>query len=307
VYRLIHEMRAEPLLAQPVTFMFHPSFDDPSLEAAIVAPMPGESEFEARRRGMRVPHDVLPELAFNFEYPLLTRDQEQHLFRKMNFLKYKAGLLRKHMISPGSESSEIDPARVQITDLKDIEVLVREANRIKNLVISCNTRLVTSYAKKHVTPQENLFELISDGNMSLLRAVEKFDFSRGNKFSTYASWAIIRSFAHSVPEVKKRMDHYPTGYDELFAAAPDSRSDEHECLVQAEEAADRVHLLLQTLHPREQRIMRMRAGLDSIPRSMTLAEIGKVLGITRERVRQLHLRSMAKLKRLAINKYVEWM
>ena len=64
---------------------------------------------------------------------------------------------------------------------------------MKNQIIRSNLRLVVSIAKRHVGPSNNFFELVSDGNMSLIRAVEKFDYSRGNKFSTYASWAIMKN------------------------------------------------------------------------------------------------------------------
>ena len=77
-------------------------------------------------------------------------------------------------------------------------------------------------------PSNDFFELVSDGNMSLIHAVEKFDFSRGFKFSTYASWAIIKNYARAVAEDRRRRDRFVTGHDELFEAAADHRSDEYE-------------------------------------------------------------------------------
>ncbi len=306
MYRVIHEVRAEQLLALPIDYIYHLSFDDPSLETEILAVMPGEAEFEEKRRDLRVPRDVPPELISNYEFPLLNKEQEQHLFRKMNFLKHKAALLRKRMLKQGAEEPEIDPSRVRIQDLREIESLLKEANRVKDLLISCNMRLVTSNAKRHATPQDNLFELISDGNMSLIRAVEKFDYSRGNKFSTYATWAIMKNFARSIPEERKRKERYSTGHEEVFDAAADTRTDEHECLATAEQAASRVNRLLEFLDPRERQIIRMRAGLECNSKTMTLDEIGKELGITKERVRQLHVRSMAKLKNIAREQHLDW-
>jgi RNA polymerase sigma factor (sigma-70 family) len=71
-------------------------------------------------------------------------------------------------------------------------------------------RLVVSIAKRHVGPVENFFELVSDGNMSLIRAVEKFDYARGNKFSTYASWAIMKNFARTIPDEHRHRDRFRT-------------------------------------------------------------------------------------------------
>jgi RNA polymerase sigma factor (sigma-70 family) len=132
--------------------------------------------------------------------------------------------------------------------------------------------------------------------LSLIRAVDKFDFSRGFKFSTFDSCAIMKNFARTIPDEQHRRDRYVTGHDELFEAAADTRTDEQECLASAEQASHRVNRLLEYLEPREQEIIRMRAGLDNHSEGMTLEEIGQRLGITKERVRQLNVRIMKKLR-----------
>src|SRR5262249_33154192 len=145
---------------------------------------------------------------------------------KMNYLKYRADRLRE----------ALDPARPRAADLDEVERLQEEALAVKNQIIRANLRLVVSIAKRYVGPGHDLFELVSDGNMSLLRAVEKFDYARGNKFSTYASWAITKNFARSIPEEKHRRERYLTGHEELFEAAPDTRTAEQECLASPEQA-----------------------------------------------------------------------
>jgi RNA polymerase sigma factor (sigma-70 family) len=227
--------------------------------------------------------------------PLLNKEQEQHLFRKMNFLKFKAARLLEEMKLP---SGRINTLKLRVETLDQIETCLKEATKVKELLIRCNMRLVTSIAKKHSGQAENFFELLSDGNMSLMRAVEKFDFSRGNKFSTYASWSIMKNFARSIPDEKNRRERFVTGNEEIFDAAEDKRSDEHECVAAAEQAAAKVNRLLEHLEPREREIIRLRAGLDSNGEKPTLEKIGEKLGITKERVRQLNVRAIKKLRSL---------
>ena len=299
MYRVINEVRAQRLLEQPLDYIPHESFENPSkeLEATILGPMPDAEEFEAKRHQMKAPKDVPTEFVPLYEVPLLSKEQEQHLFRKMNYLKYKAAQLRDQMRKDGGD--EVDPSRVRIQTLKEIEDLQAAANEVKDLLINANMRLVVNIAKKHTPQTDNFFELLSDGNMSLIRAVEKFDFGRGFKFSTYASWAIIKNFARSIPDEKHRRERFVTGHDEMFDIAPDNRSDEFEQLATQERATHSVNRLLEYLEPRERDIIRMRAGLDDHAKGMTLEEIGKQFNITKERVRQLNARAMKKLRDIA--------
>jgi RNA polymerase sigma factor (sigma-70 family) len=287
--RVINEVRAQHLLEQPLDYVYHPSFDDPALEGEILGPMPGHEAYEVRTRAMRIPRDVPPELASLYELPLLNKEQEQHRFRQMNFLKHKIKQRR----------DRLDPAHASTQDLKEIEDLQEPAQHVKGLLISVNMRLVVSIAKRHSGQTDNFLELLSDGNLSLIRAVEKFDISRGNKFSTYASWAIMKNFARSTPKEKRRRERYVTGHEDLLESAADTRTDEQEVVASAERAARRVKRLLAFLDPREREIIRMRAGLDENGKNMTLEEIGHKMGITKERVRQLNVRIMKKLREIA--------
>ena len=170
-----------------------------------------ESDTPAKKA--RRPSGLPPYLASLYEMPLLTREQEAHLFRKYNYLKFKAAKLRE----------QLDPAQPKSSLMDEIEELQQQAVAMKNEIARANLRLVVSIAKRHVTPDQNFFELVSDGNMSLLRAIEKFDFARGNKFSTYASWAIMKNFARTIPGEFKHRDRFRTSQDELFAATQEHR------------------------------------------------------------------------------------
>ena len=297
ILRIINEVRAQRLKTQIIEWIPHESFEDPAEAAAIVAPMPNLAEYEASRAKARssVPSGLPPELATLYEVPLLSREQEAHLFRKMNYLKHLAGRLRE----------QIDPNKARATDLDQVEQWLAEAQAVKEQLISANMRLVVSIAKRHVAATDNFFELLSDGNLSLIKAVDKFDYSRGFKFSTYASWAIMKNFARSIPEEKLRRDRYMTGTDEMFEFAADNRGDEHAALSGAEQAKREVNRLLDTLTERERRIMQLRSGLDA-EQGLTLEQVGKELGITKERVRQLEARSLSKLRQLVKTENVEF-
>ena len=163
------------------------------------------------RRRSRVPGGTAAYLANLYEVPLLTREQEVHLFRKMNYLKYKARRLR----------DKLDVNRPKSSLMRQIEGLYEESAAIKNQVIRANLRLVVSIAKRYVGPAEDFFELVSDGNMSLMRAVQKFDVSQGNRFSTYASWAIMKNFARTISTVVRHRSRFCTNHAEEFGAVED--------------------------------------------------------------------------------------
>src|SRR5579872_1964527 len=176
VYRIIGEMRAKRLVDQPIECIYHPSFEADDADAQILVPQPPTSD---RQPAFRPPPGLPPYLAQLYSIPLLTKEQEAYYFRKMNYLKFRAARLR----------DQLDVSRAKTRVMDQIERCLDEAGEVKNLLIRSNLRLVVSIAKKHVKPSGNFFEMVSDGNISLIRAIEKFDFSRGFKFSTYSTWA----------------------------------------------------------------------------------------------------------------------
>jgi RNA polymerase primary sigma factor/RNA polymerase sigma factor len=227
--------------------------------------------------------------------PLLNREQEYHLFRQFNFLKYRASRLR----------DKLDPARAKSSAMDRIEGLYDQAVKLKNQIVQANLRLVVSIAKRHVGAADDFFQLVSDGNMSLIRAVEKFDFARGNKFSTYASWAIMKNFARTIPEEFKHRDRFRTSSDEMFSAAEDIRSDQVEQESAQSLRKQQIVKILSRLDEREQKIIISRFGLDHRQEPQTLKQVGAEMGVTKERIRQLEARALSKLRMAAQEERIE--
>ena len=294
VAKTITEMRARRLFETKIEAMPHPSFEDAKAIAEILSPMPEVPGGKAARK-VRAPEGLPPYLADLYDASLLNRDQEAHLFRKMNYLKTKAIELR----------SKIDPEKVRPSDLDKVEKLMDEALAVKNQIIKANLRLVVSIAKKHVGPSNDFFELVSDGNMALIRAVEKFDYARGNKFSTYASWAIMNRFARAIPEENHRRDRFVTGHEMIFESAADTRSDEHEVEFAVKRVRETVKGMLAKLDARERRVLESRYGLGGA-NEQTLEQLGRELGITKERVRQIESRAQDKLRKIATEAAVDF-
>jgi RNA polymerase primary sigma factor/RNA polymerase sigma factor len=286
IYRVINEVRAARIVEMPLDCIPNARFSRKGADNAILGPMP---ESETPTKKARRPSGLPPYLASLYEMPLLTREQEAHLFRKYNYLKFKAAKLR----------AQLDQAQPKSSLMDEIEDLQQQAVATKNEIARANLRLVVSIAKRHVTPDQNFFELVSDGNMSLLRAIEKFDFARGNKFSTYASWAIMKNFARTIPGEFKHRDRFRTSQDELFAA-----TQEHRGNPLAEEGAQnqreaQIERILRRLDEREQKIITSRFGLDHAQEPQTLKEVGASLGVTKERIRQIEARALSKLRQAA--------
>jgi len=292
IYRVINEVRAEKIRELPLDLIDNPLFAKPWAEKQVMAPPPVVTTTSRR---VRAPAGLPPYLAALYDEPLLTREQEQYLFRKFNFLKFKAGKLR----------SEIDPLHPRSGLMDDIERIYGEVVALKNRIIRANLRLVVSIAKRHVGPHENFFDLVSDGNMSLIRAVEKFDYARGNKFSTYATWAVMKNFARTIPDEIKHRDRFKTSAEEMFSATEDRRTDQYEQEAAQTRRESQVGKILENLDEREQKIIIRRFGLDYNREPLTLKEVGDELGVTKERVRQIEARALSKLRKAAEEQHVD--
>ena len=272
---------------------------------------------------------------------LLTAEQEVDLAKRI-----EAGLFAEHKLETATGLDE--------SFRRDLEMVAEDGRRAKAHMLEANLRLVVSVAKKYSDRGLSLLDVVQEGNLGLIRAVEKFDYTKGYKFSTYAMWwirqAIQRGFADSArtirlpvhvlemlsklsrverdmhqrlgreptpEELAVELDRTPDQIEELLRTSrqpisldstigedgetsigdliEDVDAPEASELVDRQLMAEQLRSALDALTPREATIMAMRFGLyDGNPH--TLDEIGRALGLTRERIRQLEKQSLSKLR-----------
>jgi RNA polymerase primary sigma factor len=272
---------------------------------------------------------------------LLTAEQEVDLAKRI-----EAGLFAEHKLDTATGLDE--------AYRRDLELIAEDGRRAKAHMLEANLRLVVSVAKKYSDRGLSLLDVVQEGNLGLIRAVEKFDYTKGYKFSTYAMWwirqAIQRGFADSArtirlpvhvlemlsklsrverdmhqrlgreptpEELAVELDRTPDQIEELLRTSrqpisldstigedgetsigdliEDVDAPEASELVDRQLMAEQLRSALDALTPREATIMAMRFGLyDGNPH--TLDEIGRALGLTRERIRQLEKQSLSKLR-----------
>lgn len=285
IYRVIVDERIERLNRRKAKFIDDPLYhqDDAS---DVIRQLVSQEELAAQTRpeDLRIPRDLPPYLQDLYRTPLLTPAKERALFLKFNFHKFQFVTARR----------TLEPQFAKLRHLEELEGYLRAAIDTKNAILRANLRLVVSVARKHLRPGVSIMELISDGNITLMRAVEGFDVHRGHRFSTYATLALMKGFARSVPQMlaAKRT----TSVDEhILQSVPDRG---HE--LAADRLADREHVsvLLSHLSESERRVVSAHYGLGN-DSGITFDEVGERLGLSKHRVRQIEKSALAKLRRAA--------
>ena len=245
---------------------------------------------EAAARG----EGLTPYLASLYQTRLLTKDEEQYYFRRMNWLKFRAATAR----------GRLDKKRATLRQIEQIEGWLAEAETVKAILITSNLRLVVSIAKKFVDASWTFEELVSEGNVALMRAVEKFNFALGNRFSTYATYAIQRHFYRISHRGRQQRKRFVSDDEALKTRADDPDNTEYHSAEQIGMLKELFAGFLEELEPRERKIVVARFGFDGkAPR--TFRELGSQMGVCKERIRQIQTRAMEKIREMAAEARLE--
>lgn len=291
VYRIINRQRARAILAKKIDFVESDEFHKAGAKEQILTiPVTGlEPTFEKPTEPLKLASGSLTKYLQTLkDTPLLNREQELDLFRRYNYLKYLACKARE----------KIKLTFVSGTQLYAIEDYLEHAQNIKEILIEANLRLVVSIANKHTAKGASLLDLISEGNFSLMRAVEKFDYKKEVRFSTYASLAIAKDYARRIPAEVSRLDKASTA--QLEDVQYNLRAVETADIAVIERAhKSLIQVIRNNLNEREQYIVLNHFGLVGTlirKKKKTLQQIGKDLDLTKERVRQIELVALQKLR-----------
>jgi RNA polymerase primary sigma factor len=227
---------------------------------------------------------------------VLTAAQERVIFLQFNYSRFRVCRLRDELL----DSPTVDPETArQMLDW------YRKADAYRDQIAQINLALVLAMAKRTRMNEMDFGDMVSEGNMALLRAIDKFDAARGFKFSTYGCRAILKAFSRAGMKLSRYRGLFPTDFDPALERSNFSELQraEHEY-----DCADEVKVIVTRndaeLTEIEQEVIEHRfnikkgpaKGMKREPRPLTLEQVGKLIGVTKERVRQIQNKALEKLR-----------
>lgn len=282
------------ILAEPMDYVDSPEFRKPDAERTIYEDAPSIERPDvswyrplleslvpgdrSRQRSTRGPGSVL-----------LTGAQERVLFLQYNYARWRIAQIQKRL----------DGSLPDLPTAREILRWYRVAKRYREQIAETNLALVLAMAKRTRMSEVDFADLISEGNMALMRSVDKFDCGRGFKFSTYACRAIIKAFSRQGMKLSKYRQRFPSEFDPQF-----EKSNHLETVRAADEkdsAAEVRHVVMSNtcdLTEIERTVIFHRFGLDHDPSrpALTLDQVGQMIGVTKERVRQIQNKALEKIR-----------
>ena len=267
-----------------VDFVPHPSFSLPQTEDDLFGDRAQAVDIPKWTSFLAVPDDGGP--CPRSKRVNLSAKDEARLFLRYNYAR--------HRLRPLVEAQR---RRETVARAKEIVLWCRRAMKARTDIVQANLPLVAAMAKRTTVRNVERTELIGEGNMALLRSVDKFDVSRGFRFSTYACRAILKSFSRLAAKAGRYRKAFPIEYDpELDPSDYDVRKHEMQRREAIESLTDLLERNRANLTRLERTIVEERYGLVRRGRRRTLTEVGKRVGLTSERVRQLQNLALAKMR-----------
>lgn len=284
------QRRTQELLNIEIDFVPNRSFNDPDLEIEIRQnSFSIQIQSQGNSSGDIKASSLSPHLARLCEAEILTAEEERELFCRMNFLKFRANALRV----------QLDPDLPDEDKINSIDSFMAEAQQVRNCIFRCNMRLVVSIVKKCSSPYISFEDLLSDGTWTLMKAVEKFDYDRGFRFSTYAYRAISNYAYRKIADRRKEKARFSQSTHERVIE--EVKEEKRPLMGEKpwQELSDLLSRTIEKLDQREQLIVRGRFALGDYHKAKTFQRLADELGISKERVRQLEQRAVAKLRAMA--------
>ena len=277
--------RVEAILAVSYAFMDSPIFKQRNIEKELFTfdeepKLPLTSWYQPTREDLDGQNFATPQL--------MTASEEKLMFLRFNYAKRKLISLQKK-----AKSQDMTPELAE-------QVLEwhRRFEHFREYLVRTNLALVLAMAKRVRLGDVDFAEVVSEGNMALLRAVDKFNVDRGFKFSTYACRAILKAFSRTAMKANRHRVKFPVEFEPDLEKSDwaDKRRDqvEEDCIDELKTIVDRN---LADLSSVEETVIRRRFNWDQTDdASLTLEDVGKIIGVTKERVRQIQNKALAKIR-----------
>jgi RNA polymerase sigma factor (sigma-70 family) len=266
-----------------VAYVYHESFD---------SPLTADRLFAGDQPELRPPpwtYSPEPEQtvrAARAKAFTLTREEETRLFLQYNYAMFRLARLQA-----------VRPDAMTVADVRGALLWYRRAMDVRAALVRANLALVVAMVKRFGTRDVDFCDLVSEGNLVMLKCIEVFDVSRGFKFSTYACRAVMRSFGRLAARTERHRQRFPAGFDPDLEQAddPGRRQDDRRS-----SSIEALHEVLAGgragLRDVERTVVLERFGIGSCGRRRSLADLARGLGLCAERVRQIQQRALRKLR-----------
>jgi RNA polymerase primary sigma factor len=282
--------RVEELLKENYAFMDSPIFRRKNIEKELFTFEQDQEPVLPMTSWYQPTRDEVLNVSITGAPQLMSTAEERLMFQRFNYAKLRLGRLQRKIHQDGLTKDLAE----------DVIEWHRRFEHFREYLVRTNLALVLAMAKRTRLGDVDFAEIVSEGNMALIRAVDKFSVDRGFKFSTYACRAILKAFSRTAQKHSKQRTRFPVEFDPDMEKSDwvDKKRDvvEEDCIDELKQIVDRN---LAELSDTEQTVLRRRFNWQQAEESpLTLEEVGKIIGVTKERVRQIQNKALAKIRKL---------